>query len=611
MEKRIEHKIEQLDIIQNSVNLNTDNTKTNKKLKERIKEKTEQLEQKIQQNIDNTITNKQLNERIKEKTEQLEQNKDIKNNEQLNKQDGDDNNENIQESYCTDTFYLFEPNYRKRKHTNGDDVNDSTETKRKKKREFKTDNKIKRLSLKSKDESKESSKDEQMKKRNKLSFKSSPSKDKPMNKRNKLSINSKEELKESSPSKDEQMNKRNKLSLKSKRKLKESSSSAKDEQTNKKSKTDTKINETKFDTREKKDDVDKINGKINENINEAGMDTNENIFQNIDADDNVENTKEYKHLIQSLHEMNREVFFKEALERLNMCWNEDYLIISDPVAVAHEIKLQCEKYKIPDILYGQLQHKKYNIDEYSLSIMPNDAPSNIFPVQIVGDGNCLFRSLSVLLYGEEEHHLEMRVRTIVEMLIDIDYMLSDEIMTLKYGTMEKRLDDIMALTQLSDKLFKRTDVTNFENDKKVMKNILMKIIGSSTKLHEWSGIWHIAAAARAINTSIICIYPSYTVGIEWNSGVRLAYHRQFNSKQDNNNIPVYIMATRLNKPEGKFWTFEHFVACLRWTDLSPYELSFVLKPGKYMKKEDSETISIRSGTSFVLKPGKYHEKRRQ
>ena len=291
----------------------------------------------------------------------------------------------------------------------------------------------------------------------------------------------------------------------------------------------------------------------------------------------------------------RALFFQRVLQTLSNCWNKDFSLQHDPITVAHEFKLQCEKFKLPERnnFYGHKIHSKHNVDEYSLEIMPNDAPSNIFPVKIIGDGNCLFRSLSMVVFGSENFHIEMRARTIIEMLTEIDYMLSDEIMTLRYGRMEMKLTKIMALSQLSDTLYKSTDCTNYDKDKKVMEKILMRIIGSSTRLNDWSGVWHIAAAARAIDTPVVCIYPSDKVGIEWNLDIRLAYHRKFPAKTcDQNVLPVYVMATRLNKPPGEFWSLDHFVACLKFRELYPNELSFVIKPGKYIEKKNIPTVEI-------------------
>jgi len=36
------------------------------------------------------------------------------------------------------------------------------------------------------------------------------------------------------------------------------------------------------------------------------------------------------------------------------------------------------------------------------------------PIHVTGDGNCLFRSVSLAVYGSEDHHVELRVRAALE-----------------------------------------------------------------------------------------------------------------------------------------------------------------------------------------------------
>ena len=47
--------------------------------------------------------------------------------------------------------------------------------------------------------------------------------------------------------------------------------------------------------------------------------------------------------------------------------------------------------------------------------MPEDTNPHLSPIETVGDGNCLFRSLSIVLFGNEDNHRELRVRTVVEL----------------------------------------------------------------------------------------------------------------------------------------------------------------------------------------------------
>ena len=60
----------------------------------------------------------------------------------------------------------------------------------------------------------------------------------------------------------------------------------------------------------------------------------------------------------------------------------------------------------------------FRIDEVAESLYPCDADQNLVPVAVYGDGNCLFRSASLLLDGDQRRHLELRLRTAAELCIN-------------------------------------------------------------------------------------------------------------------------------------------------------------------------------------------------
>ena len=47
------------------------------------------------------------------------------------------------------------------------------------------------------------------------------------------------------------------------------------------------------------------------------------------------------------------------------------------------------------------------IDYVALHYLPFDAPQSFAPIKIIGDGNCFPRSLSYLLFKDQDHHQEM------------------------------------------------------------------------------------------------------------------------------------------------------------------------------------------------------------
>ena len=55
----------------------------------------------------------------------------------------------------------------------------------------------------------------------------------------------------------------------------------------------------------------------------------------------------------------------------------------------------------------------------ALSLIPNDMPKGqaLIPMKVLADGNCLSRAGSVLAFGDEVHHTQMRARICMELAI--------------------------------------------------------------------------------------------------------------------------------------------------------------------------------------------------
>ena len=72
------------------------------------------------------------------------------------------------------------------------------------------------------------------------------------------------------------------------------------------------------------------------------------------------------------------------------------------------------------IIYSPL-----TIDFSSCNLIPTEHVSEFVAVKTVGGGNCCLRAASLLLFGTEQYHLELRVRTIVELAKYNFYYLAD------------------------------------------------------------------------------------------------------------------------------------------------------------------------------------------
>ena len=75
-----------------------------------------------------------------------------------------------------------------------------------------------------------------------------------------------------------------------------------------------------------------------------------------------------------------------------------------------------KKYIIPTANLKRFLCKE--VDTISRQIYPNDAPSNLILIQVLGDRNCLYRSLSILLYGHDQYYQEMRTGIVTETIVN-------------------------------------------------------------------------------------------------------------------------------------------------------------------------------------------------
>ena len=60
--------------------------------------------------------------------------------------------------------------------------------------------------------------------------------------------------------------------------------------------------------------------------------------------------------------------------------------------------------------------KGFVVDEVSATMYLTDAPADLVPGQVYGDGNCLFRSASVFFFAKQDEHKDLRRRTAKDLL---------------------------------------------------------------------------------------------------------------------------------------------------------------------------------------------------
>ncbi|KAK7476828.1 hypothetical protein BaRGS_00031910 [Batillaria attramentaria] len=66
-----------------------------------------------------------------------------------------------------------------------------------------------------------------------------------------------------------------------------------------------------------------------------------------------------------------------------------------------------ERFELPEpVVHSSLQSRP--ADDIAMHLLPSDVQERCKPLAVDADGNCFFRAESLLLFGNEGHHLELR-----------------------------------------------------------------------------------------------------------------------------------------------------------------------------------------------------------
>ena len=256
-------------------------------------------------------------------------------------------------------------------------------------------------------------------------------------------------------------------------------------------------------------------------------------------------------------------FFEESINRLRIAALADF----ETIAITARLEEQLyQSQPLPAALLNT-QFLSYSIDNVALSIFPHDAPQNLCPVNIGGDGNCLFRSFSLALFGSESCHLEMRARAIVELICHSHHYLS--IQEMFHTNDNQLLFWLSHYSSTADTSF--LDMADIRNIFQVFKAVIVESLAPNS----WVGMWHLAALASVSQKTVMSIYPAEQVGIATTSTVRrvlnrLVYPRIAGLSPNSDSIPIMWTSTVL--PTTALWRPNHFVLCVTRPQTQPEQI---------------------------------------
>ena len=179
------------------------------------------------------------------------------------------------------------------------------------------------------------------------------------------------------------------------------------------------------------------------------------------------------------------------------------------------------------------------IDKVAQAEIPHDGPTQRKAILTDGDGNCLSRSVSKGYFNSDCHHAEIRVRIVIEAVINMDKYLIHECLERGATYIHKNADLPTVFATFSEFYTPGQKLTN-----ETIQSIYCMEAYSCSRLGSYMGLWQLAQTSSALGIPLHTIYP-----VRGESGIRNDFNRMFFpvNYNDTDNEPIVIMWTGLQR----------------------------------------------------------------
>ncbi|XP_008565742.1 PREDICTED: vertnin [Galeopterus variegatus] len=165
------------------------------------------------------------------------------------------------------------------------------------------------------------------------------------------------------------------------------------------------------------------------------------------------------------------------------------------VSAALEAKQVLSSFTLPTCRERGPSLQVLEVDSVALSLYPEDAPPNMLPLVCKGEGSLLFEAASMLLWGDVDLSLELRARTVVEMLLHRHYylqgMIDSKVMlqAVRYSLCSEESPEMTSLPSAT------------------LEAIFDADVKATCFPSSFSNVWHLYALASVLQHNIYSIYP--------------------------------------------------------------------------------------------------------
>ena len=212
---------------------------------------------------------------------------------------------------------------------------------------------------------------------------------------------------------------------------------------------------------------------------------------------------------------------------------------------------------LPDKYAGDMTKNGDLIDNLAFQLIPDDIPQRFrchHPTTILADGNCFCRSISRLVFGTENEHLQIRCRLVVDMTMNLSLYTDNDYLMRNASHLHKRCSNIASYYCIYSGV---KHIGNRDQTKEGIESVFKDDILRIRKLAKYCGPWQFHSAANVLNSKLTMVFPSKDI----RNNVRADLNREFwpNNVSNVRDKELGLLWTKTCQIEGKPAEYNHIV----------------------------------------------------
>ena len=177
---------------------------------------------------------------------------------------------------------------------------------------------------------------------------------------------------------------------------------------------------------------------------------------------------------------------------------------------------------LPEQFVGDSPLKEDQVDRFTMQFIPSDLPKQLIlhhPILIQPDGNCFCRSISRLVYGSQDRHLEIRCRIVLDSALNMENYTNGDYL------MRRAQHNHPKCTNIASYYCDYSGVRNLgnNNDLSGIRSVYREDVMRIRRLKEHCGLWQFHSTANILKSKLSMVFPSKNI----RHNVRVDFNRSF------------------------------------------------------------------------------------